>query len=351
MDFEVADEAFPVLSDVINCRKQDTHDDFKDFVDLDVDDLPVKHRNEQTLKYIQSLGNRVVRLVVEKPAGAIFGSGVVFRVGAVFIILTNDHVVGCEEDVKNCKIEFFYHDVTRNAVVTSRGQKMLGSSNFQDRCFFTFSPVPPAIEDMAMFDNSELVADITYSKDGSSMKCNGYVNMKDDKWLVMAPLPSPDIGEDCFCEVAFTQKGCDEPQLATFVRILSTEDKGHYIEITDVPEFVKSASLASWVAPWPMGCKEFTPMVIHHPHGVYKKVTVGKMLAVESDSVVDKLYHTAKTCPGSSGGLVITVGGDSSKYFAYPAYICIHCQGDRASEFRGVPTETGNVNVSLFNNS
>ena len=46
--------------------------------------------------------------------------------------------------------------------------------------------------------------------------------------------------------------------------------------------------------------------VISHPHGLAKHIGLGRVLKEEKDELRVKKYYDAPTCPGSSGGLVIT---------------------------------------------
>ena len=55
-------------------------------------------------------------------------------------------------------------------------------------------------------------------------------------------------------------------------------------------------------------------VIISHPHGKPKHVTVGQVKALEEDGgSAGKLTYSANTCPGSSGALVLPVDSQGSK--------------------------------------
>ncbi|KAK6192298.1 hypothetical protein SNE40_003790 [Patella caerulea] len=347
MKAEISTESLPRLDVAWACTKNPNHDGFVNFDDFNLSHLPDPLRNEDYLKYIQHLGNRVVRLTVKKQDGCcIYGSGVVFKLGQLYLIATNDHVIGSEEDVRNCTVDFFFNRPDSPNTDVSYGESHLGGSDMHDRSFLTFSPVPKRIEEMNIFDNSEISPYVSAHHDDLTVThSRGYVCKTRGKWLVMVSRRDINVDRLVSFEVTFMKENGSQACPATYLGICRREAKLLWLEITDVPDFVPM--VGSWTAPWPKG-GEFVPMVIAHPHGGPKQVTIGKTIAVEMEGFVGKIYHTARTCPGSSGGLVITVGGDASSYVGYTAGLAIHCEGDQADSFRGVPTKTGNISASIL---
>ncbi|KAK6182098.1 hypothetical protein SNE40_009860 [Patella caerulea] len=352
MEVEVATEAYPSIIDAESCLKNHPHTSgFTLFADFKITDLPTAIRSEETMSYLKYLGQTVVRLTVVKTNGqSIFGSGVVYKAAGKYVILTNDHVVSSDNDVKNCSIDFFYHTQDQQGVETSRGVALCAGSTVQDRCFFFFQPIPKAIQEMNIFDNQGLIAMVTVTyEDMSETKSNGYPTAIGDKYFVMVTrsemLPNKDI---LTCEITIVDHGQVHP--VKFLKIDHVEDKVVCLEVESLPKSVTDTISQTCKAECSLDRRTFVPVVISHPHGGPKMVTTGKMLAVTEKGLVKNLLHTAQTCPGSSGGLVVTVGGNPSQHFGYAANICCHCEGEKAGDFNGVPTETGNLNISIFNN-
>ncbi|KAK6192302.1 hypothetical protein SNE40_003794 [Patella caerulea] len=347
MKAEISTESVPRLDLASTCTKNPNHEGFVNFDDFNISHLPLPLRREDYFKYIQILGNRVVRLAVQKEdGGCIYGSGFLYKVGPLYVIATNDHVIGSEEDARNCTVDFFFNSPESPNTDSSYGESLLGGSDQQDLSLFTFKPVPKRVEEMNLFDNSGMSPYVSVHHDDLSVtQRRGYVCKTRGKWLVMVSRRDLYVDKLVSCEINFMRENGCQTYPATFVGISRIEEKMIGLEITDVPDFVPS--VGSSAAPWPNG-RDFVPVVIAHPHGGPKQVTVGKTMAVEMEGFVGKIYHTARTCPGSSGGLVITVGGDASSYVRYTAGPAIHCEGDKADTFRAVPTETGNIGASIF---
>ena len=66
-------------------------------------------------------------------------------------------------------------------------------------------------------------------------------------------------------------------------------------------------------------------VIISHPHGRPKQVTVGQVKATEeADGEINKLTYSASTCPGSSGALILPMDDVGS---ARPARSTVHSLG------------------------
>ncbi|ESO96864.1 hypothetical protein LOTGIDRAFT_231686 [Lottia gigantea] len=354
MEFEVAREAFSDLSTVPACTKNPNHEKFIKFDEFKVEDLPEDMRREEIYQYIKNIGLRVVRLTVKKDdESTVWGTGVVYKAGIYYGILTNDHVVASQTDVENCTIDFFYH-TEGQPLIQSKGQALQIGSAIQDKSIFTFSPIPESLERMKLKDNSDSLAQVTLIfDDGSKSTVVGCIAREMSKWFVLVPRDNQE--QIVAVEVVFFEAKTGRSYLyeAGSELIDVSDPKAVQIEVPDdnVPQFVKDFTFDKFKAPWPKGNGNFTPLVIAHPHGGPKTITMGKLLDFEDRGRIALIHHTAETCPGSSGGLLITLGGDTSSYCEFCNTVGVHCEGQKVEEYKGMKLDNGNLNVSLFNNS
>ncbi|ESO91666.1 hypothetical protein LOTGIDRAFT_163394 [Lottia gigantea] len=350
MQVEIATEAVPDLTLVQTCTKNPNHARFFKFNGFRMENIPEQWRRPEILEYIKNIGIRVVRLTVKPPdREARYGSGAVYKGLGFYFVLTNDHVVENQTDVVNCTVDFFYDSEDQSQVVTSKGVQLVACSGLHDKSVFTIDTVPPKIMHITKSDDiAPWVKVFATLEDKSISESYGMLLKKWNEWYVWATVEESQRKPVVKCEIEF--------QAVKTERVYSTDidntDKMVIIKLQEstLPQVIKESSLLNTTAPWPRGNRDFIPVVIAHPHGGPKMISVGKLLAVEITDPVKPsfVYHTAETCPGSSGGLLITLGGDTLPYNGCANTIGMHREGDSQEEFRGIPIENKNLNLSMF---
>ncbi|ESO93583.1 hypothetical protein LOTGIDRAFT_161695 [Lottia gigantea] len=353
---EVATEAFNSIIDVTNCPKNDDHTTpFIRFNQFKIEDLPESIRTEEVYDYLKYLGQTVVRLTVRKEENrSSYGSGVVYRIDEKYIVLTNDHVVKDADQASNTTIEFFYDGEVSTGIEASRGAELKGGSSVQDRCFFKFTPIPQRIQDLNLFNNVNLMAvlNVTYT-DGTKSEYLGFpqVNRK-GQFILVNRL---EVREERLNDI----KSCDivinDPEgrshSVVYDGISHAEEKVVFVRVKALPECFIAVKEKMHQALVSDARVERVVVTIAHPHGGPKMITFGKIVTVTEEGFMTKLLHTARTCPGSSGGLVVILSknGGIPPNRGFAPNGCCHCEGDRMLEFRGIVLETQNLNTSLFN--
>ncbi|GFN78565.1 hypothetical protein PoB_000507100 [Plakobranchus ocellatus] len=88
-------------------------------------------------------------------------------------------------------------------------------------------------------------------------------------------------------------------------------------------------------------------LIVSHPHGQAKKVTLGKVEAVQKfNSAKNRLIYSTDSCPGSSGGLVLALQDDigpGTEWLTWALWTSVHC-----SKAQGLNRNRSNCEIQLL---
>ncbi|ESO90720.1 hypothetical protein LOTGIDRAFT_233741 [Lottia gigantea] len=348
LEEEIATEAFPMLDDIINCPKNPGHKKFLPYNEFKMHHLPPRYRSEKLYRYLKNVGDSVVRLTVTCEDGSKrFGSGVVWKYRGVLYIYTNNHVVETDFQAKNTVIDFYYDYKNCPDIQYSKGTSLVYTFSGMDKSMITFDPVPKGFDHFYMPDSGRCRGIIKVNVDGVEIECRGLTCVHKDKTCVVVR-NKPEISwtDDLAKQATAYFREFDERDkiYATFSGVFESNEEMTFLEFDEVPDMIRD-EMTKEEHFWESVEGKTYPVVIAHPHGGPKMVTIGRKIELENkEDMGVVLHHSAGTCGGSSGGAVVAIGGENKVRGLY-SYAFLHCQGCKSDKYTS-QTGSDNVNTS-----
>ncbi|ESP03405.1 hypothetical protein LOTGIDRAFT_237712 [Lottia gigantea] len=372
-DIEISTECARTLYQAETCRKKSQHSDYIQFCKLTPTDIPEQFQNDRLYKYLVNVGKRVVRVTVHaSELDSFYGSGVVTKYRGQTVIAVPRSLVPNDTTASQTEVDFFYDTSDYKGVFKSKGTGLISVPDNPQLTLMTFDPEPEVICKSYIPDIDRFKVEVTVTDEEDNLRSGeAEVFTEDGQYYV---LTNTDLIDTDFqaenCQIKFCIDGALAPSLGTGIFYMDETDT--IISFDPVPEVIKR-ELTKRDPLWQNSeDSDIMPIVISHPHGAPKTVTMGtaftniqkEMLerSVLKDSLKSKhavgtkdesdfikkkvLVHTADTCPGSSGGIVIAVGDDSKIRGGYSKAF-IHLQGLK-SELMKLQTDSDNINISTL---
>ncbi|KAK6188638.1 hypothetical protein SNE40_004778 [Patella caerulea] len=371
-DIEVATSCERTLYQADACVKVEGHKKYIPYYKFTAEDVPSEYQNDRLFKYIINVGKRVVRIAVKVTELDIwYGTGVVTKYRGQQVIAVPRSLLTSETMATQTDIDFFYETSDYKGVFKSKGTGLVDFPNNQELILMTFDPAPEVICKSYIPDIDRFKVEVTVTDEDDNLRTgDAEVFTEEGEYYVMT---NPDLIDTDFqaenCQIKFCIDGSLPPSAGTGVFYMDETDT--IISFDPVPEVIKR-ELTKRDALWHNGGDvPVRPFIISHPHGTQKSISIGtafseiqKEMVARSDlkdiitpgyvSDMDDsgyikkniLVHTASTCPGSCGGLVIAVGDDSKIRGGY-SQAFIHLQGHESVLLK-LQTESENINVSTL---